>query len=1607
MNDSNFYVGVVENRFDYLKLGRVQVRIVGLHSVDKRELPTSKLPWASVIQNGTGFAPIEGQTVVVQFFDYPENQMPVVMGVIPKIPQRKSIYVGALSEDPRVKTKAAPMGARDVTSREGANAQPGTKEGSDQAKTQDMKNAVVGAVSSDSGKSTPSLQDSASKITAHAGVDNAGEVIKNGTGGVIELNNGGALSNKMNNAGSFIGQTSQLANNACLNGAKVANQLISAIDSEVSTASKAASKIAGDNLFSMVSDVGAKLKKVKQNGGFFDLNAITSQSSSIVANVVGQASGAITNELISSLSATGIPGIAKGVAAAGLVIGKDIAVGAANELTRDIASKVTGKISTKTLGKISQVNNLVDNVLFGDASSAVNAIATVTGTKKQLDKISSKVNKVTNFVSNNTITKSTLDAAADFMRSGGDATAAANAFKNGILNSVSDSIVKSTIDKVVQKNISNNIIGGIVSGVTTNTITSALANARAFNMGNLSDIMSNCNFDLPDVSSIELSSIASEIMNSTAQTAIKLANDVADMVVDGINDLQNAAMGVINQITDVASSIGNLASAVGSIISGETPSIETVKEALPKGSAAAILASKPPTEIKAVMENPKESAKALATGGATSSVAVASDAGGVAKAVKQQNEARQKVEASNDAASASNTSVQKTFKDEKGKTTANEGSTTNLSGANGAGENSTPTRAIPRPIVKQDSTGGVERKPSTKTLEGADASKVAKLIKVAEECGIKTTEAQATYIAIINALNKGLDATYERYDFPTSELIAYFPNSFGNNVAFAEEYSYGKKAPNIFFQYVYDPSKDGHLLGNRTPNDSFLYCGYGYIKLTGRNEYVSYAQLLESMGFSEDATKLKNEGHCALIRDENLSMKISAYKFLNMTKHIKASAHPHFFYSACSTFGVNKDDAEDMYVNLYGASTQENNGVANRIAGTSINSNFMGYQKASEDDSSLYGFIDPNGKYPSYDESFRPSLSKMALGIINNSAVSLKENNRTIGVPLPFDQGCWDQPHSSYNGRYPYNHVTEFEGPTLFEMDETPGHERINLWHMSGTFSEIDKSGTKVNRIVGDNYEIVDRNGFISISGSCNVTINGDANVYCRSNANVEAEGSIKLKSGGDLNVQVANDMTLNVGGSFKLQAMGNTAIQSAQDTHFLAGNDLYMASSKDMHISSGDTFTTDPDEYDKTIEAHREEGVGKMFINCTNDLHIRSTYETYNEVFGHEHTIVHRDTFETHEGITQHNYAKIVNEELGDCRKVNIARNDYLEAQGTIAITSPSNTTTIKAKKLDLNPSSKPEAPEMPEHPEDITVALVSTPAVKAMRYAMMAPSRGNPLNVKMPPIFIEEPTSESVYELEDNIGTEYSSTSSSVSSGTTPSGDHEAVNEPRAIPPSSLEKLSEIKGSAIFVNGIDPETKTKVSTKPISESKNLIESFDVVNANLKVSDHFVLNDFFDGGFNNRHKLRESGQCNLTGVEIVNNIITLAENVLEPLIDAGLLDPTKKGKVWKINSGFRSVSSNVNATHSDHPKGRAIDLKLIGGSYKTHYDMICKIARTINFHQLILEFNEHGNAWIHIGYRKDENKNNGCRVMVLQYNPASGKYVSRKVCEGYVVINT
>jgi GH24 family phage-related lysozyme (muramidase) len=181
------------------------------------------------------------------------------------------------------------------------------------------------------------------------------------------------------------------------------------------------------------------------------------------------------------------------------------------------------------------------------------------------------------------------------------------------------------------------------------------------------------------------------------------------------------------------------------------------------------------------------------------------------------------------------------------------------------------------------------------------------------------------------------------------------------------------------------------------------------------------------------------------------------------------------------------------------------------------------------------GFKDPNKAYPRFLNE--PDTHRLARNeSIDNTVVFSKEAGRVLNVKKA-DGSTWNQPPIPYNAKYPFNHVFATESGHIEEWDDTKGSERRHSFHKSGTFYEIDANGTRVTRIVGDDYEILERNGNILVKGACNVTIQGNSNVRIENNSIVQVLGNATLNVTGNLTQAVSGDYKVKVGGQFAVDA--------------------------------------------------------------------------------------------------------------------------------------------------------------------------------------------------------------------------------------------------------------------------------------------------------------------------------------------------------------------------------------------------------------------------------------------------------------------------------------
>ena len=181
------------------------------------------------------------------------------------------------------------------------------------------------------------------------------------------------------------------------------------------------------------------------------------------------------------------------------------------------------------------------------------------------------------------------------------------------------------------------------------------------------------------------------------------------------------------------------------------------------------------------------------------------------------------------------------------------------------------------------------------------------------------------------------------------------------------------------------------------------------------------------------------------------------------------------------------------------------------------------------------GFNDPSGTYPKEEFIKEQDTNRLARGVTMGTVVEKKILDAgTGGRPTANEKNDhgWVEPHTQFNSQYPYNHVYESESGHIQEFDDTPNAERIHTYHKKGTFEEVHPDGSKVTKVVADDYELVYGKKFVHISGNANVLIGdddgGNLTLYVKGNVDMQVDGNVtETVNGGDVR------QTVNGGGVF------------------------------------------------------------------------------------------------------------------------------------------------------------------------------------------------------------------------------------------------------------------------------------------------------------------------------------------------------------------------------------------------------------------------------------------------------------------------------------------
>ena len=217
------------------------------------------------------------------------------------------------------------------------------------------------------------------------------------------------------------------------------------------------------------------------------------------------------------------------------------------------------------------------------------------------------------------------------------------------------------------------------------------------------------------------------------------------------------------------------------------------------------------------------------------------------------------------------------------------------------------------------------------------------------------------------------------------------------------------------------------------------------------------------------------------------------------------------------------------------------------------------------------GLFDPNGKYPLNPKLTKeekeankepghglkePDTSRIARTRGDNSKedpfVIAKKKDRELNVPKALAEETWEEPETlASKTKYPFNHAFTSESGHGQEFDDTKDSERVHIFHKDGTFEELYPKGDRVQKIVGDNFEIVKKDDNIRVKGDLNIMVDQQARIRIEKAVSVEVtegtvklvvrQGDVRLKiENGDLFADVTGNMTTKVSGD-KIEDIGGS----------------------------------------------------------------------------------------------------------------------------------------------------------------------------------------------------------------------------------------------------------------------------------------------------------------------------------------------------------------------------------------------------------------------------------------------------------------------------------
>jgi len=250
--------------------------------------------------------------------------------------------------------------------------------------------------------------------------------------------------------------------------------------------------------------------------------------------------------------------------------------------------------------------------------------------------------------------------------------------------------------------------------------------------------------------------------------------------------------------------------------------------------------------------------------------------------------------------------------------------------------------------------------------------------------------------------------------------------------------------------------------------------------------------------------------------------------------------------------------------------------------------------------------------------NYEQDTNRLARGIATGTVVDIKDSTRRKNIPVASSIDTWEEPLSPFGASYPHNNVYQTPNGLIQEFDDTPSNVRYHRYHPSGSYTEVDVNGTEVRKIIGDNFYIIENNGYIFIGGEANITISGKCNIMVMNDCNLQVDGKLDAVVKNDINLTSSGNFNLNVKDVFKIKA-DSMVVETNKFDHKNVGPSVVETDTLDTTVigaytAKASTFKLKT-ESTTTFNAGGEYQITASKVTAETDLHVKNSVFVETEV--------------------------------------------------------------------------------------------------------------------------------------------------------------------------------------------------------------------------------------------------------------------------------------------------------------------------------------------------------------------------------------------------------